>query len=298
MIEHRICNPFVSVIMPSYNHEKFITDAIESVLSQTYENYELIIIDDGSKDGSWNKICLYSDHPKIKFFRRENKGLVETLKELRMLARGKYLTILASDDIFHENKLEVMVDLLENNPEAAICIGKTVVIDENGDFRKLVLGEYSGNGCLYTQLIYGMTYVSSVAILVKTEVYVALEFIDPYIEDLPAWIQISKKWKVVCTPNIVASYRQITGSMSSNTDKMVASEMRIIKKFLAEEIGAFKYYPVGWCGRWFKALSRGSKRKALNFLLSGECNKKIIFALDFYKGVINLIFHHSGMTRS
>jgi len=297
MTERKTVSPLVSVIMPSYNHEKYVTDAIESVLAQTYENFELIIIDDGSKDGSWNEICHYSDHPKIKSFQRENRGLIETLKELRMMARGKYLTILASDDKFHQNKLEVMVDLLERNPEAALCIGKTDVIDENGDFKKLVADEYSGNDSLYMELILGRTYVSSVSTLVKTSVYIDIKFVDPYIEDLPAWLQISKKWKVVCTPNIIASYRTITGSMSSNTLKMVASEMSILKQFLAEENGVFKHYPVGWCGRWFKALSKYSNRNAFKFLLSSACDKNVIFTLDFYKGIFNMIYSCTGITK-
>lgn len=113
--------PLVSVVIPCYNHEKFVQDCIQSVINQTYENIELIIIDDGSKDGSVEKIQEMIPICKQRFIRfefryRPNKGLSATLNEALEWCEGEYYSAIASDDIMLENKSDIQVNyLLENN---------------------------------------------------------------------------------------------------------------------------------------------------------------------------------------
>ncbi len=104
--------PLISVIIPSYNHEKYIAKAIESVLYQTYENFELIIVDDGSKDNSRNIINSYSDS-RIKFVEQENKGAHNAINHGISLSKGEYITILNSDDEFMENRFEKILPLFD-----------------------------------------------------------------------------------------------------------------------------------------------------------------------------------------
>lgn len=281
--------PLISVIMPSYNHEAFVSIAIESVLSQTYDNYELIIIDDGSTDATWSNICKYKNHPQIICRTRENRGLIATLKELRDIAKGEYITILASDDFFHNEKLEVMVGLLETRPGAAMCVGRTSIIDESGNFKKRMAEEYDGFGDLYSRLLYGKVYVSSVSLLIKTELYQSIEYTNPYIEDLPAWLQIAKGRDVLYTPIVVAFYRITSRGMSSNVLRMVSSEQEIVKDFLFRQEKVFYSYPKNWCARWFKALAKNHKKSALKFLISKDCSLGIFLCIDFYKAIFKLI---------
>lgn len=125
-----INNYKVSVILTSYNHAKFISQSIESVLNQTYKNFELIIWDDASTDESWEIINSYSD-PRIKAFRNE----VNTRKSIRFgleIAQGDYIAIHHSDDAWEPDKLEKQVEILDQNPNIAAVFTHARIIDEDG----------------------------------------------------------------------------------------------------------------------------------------------------------------------
>ncbi len=130
-------NDLISVLIPAYNHEKYIQESIKSVLDQTYKNIELIVIDDGSTDSTWNKItemkelCEKKLH-RVLFLTRENKGVCETLNELLANACGKYIAFLASDDRYRPNALEVLHNFLAQNRDYALAVGNNGIIDENG----------------------------------------------------------------------------------------------------------------------------------------------------------------------
>ncbi len=269
----------VSVLMPCFNHQDFVSHAIDSVLKQSYKNIELIIIDDGSTDDTWLNIKKYELIPNVQIIKRENKGLIETIKELRSLAKGIYITVLASDDRFYPHKIEVMVNALQKNPDAAICIGKTDVIDLNNFVIGPVKDEYDGQGDLFRLLLNGETYISSVATMIKRQVYNEVDFFDPYIEDLPAWLQIAKSYYSVEIKDVVASYRITPESLSSNIKRMISSEQNIIEKFLPE--GQFKH-PVGWACRWFRVCLFNDKYDAIKYLISKQCPGTIFFTLNFY----------------
>ncbi len=125
--------PTVSVIIPSYNHEKFVAEAIQSVLSQTYQDFEIIITDDASSDQSVNAIKQFTD-PRIRFFCfTENQGGSATTNHCIKQARGKYIALLNSDDIFLPNKLSKQVAYLETHHHCAAVFSHAQVIHENGE---------------------------------------------------------------------------------------------------------------------------------------------------------------------
>ncbi len=113
--------PLVSVCIPVYNREKFIKNAIESVLQQTYQNFEIIVVDDGSTDSSISIVESFSDQ-RIKLFRNEiNKGVVFTRNKYLKEASGDYIAILDSDDVWLPTKLEKQIIFFNENHEYGIC---------------------------------------------------------------------------------------------------------------------------------------------------------------------------------
>jgi glycosyltransferase involved in cell wall biosynthesis len=106
----------ISVIIPSFNHELFIKEAIQSVLDQTYKELELIIIDDGSTDKSVEIIKSFSDN-RITLITQKNEGAHSAINKGLDIAKGKYISILNSDDIYHPQRLEICASVLENYPE-------------------------------------------------------------------------------------------------------------------------------------------------------------------------------------
>ena len=110
-------NTLVTVLIPSYNHQKYIKDAILSVINQTYKNIELIVIDDGSSDDSPQIIRSLGKKYNFKYIIRENRGICATLNEALNMAKGVYFCGLGSDDMFFPEKIEKQVNFMLNNPE-------------------------------------------------------------------------------------------------------------------------------------------------------------------------------------
>ena len=124
--------PTVSVIIPSYNHEKYVGECIQSVLDQSYQDFEIIITDDGSTDRTVEIIANLHD-PRIKLFRHsENKGAPASMNNCISHARGKYIAPLGSDDAWYPHKLEMQVEYMHAHPEIAVLFSKVDWMDETG----------------------------------------------------------------------------------------------------------------------------------------------------------------------
>lgn len=136
-------SPLVSIVIPSYNHERFVQDSIQSVIDQTYQNIELIIIDDGSKDGSVEKIqemipTCQKRFVRFEFRHRPNKGLSATLNEALEWCQGEYYSALASDDMMFNNKTKLQVDFFKQNLNSNIggLFGGFVLISSDNKILK------------------------------------------------------------------------------------------------------------------------------------------------------------------
>lgn len=129
--EHFVDGPLLSVVIPSYNHSRFIKDAVDSVLNQTYRNLELIVIDDGSSDNSMDILLSYKDS-RIQVISQENQGAHNAINNGLKLAKGEYLAILNSDDIYEKNRFEVMIDTMRHSPEIEFMCSYIRVINTDG----------------------------------------------------------------------------------------------------------------------------------------------------------------------
>lgn len=116
--------PFFSVVVTSYNYEQYLPQTLDSILAQTYENYEVVIVDDGSKDNSVELIKKYTDkYPNFHLYQHENgvnKGLPASVKLGVEKAKGDYVAFLESDDYWHEDKLLEVVKMINKHPDAVI----------------------------------------------------------------------------------------------------------------------------------------------------------------------------------
>ncbi|HAT89235.1 MAG TPA: cell wall biosynthesis glycosyltransferase [Roseburia sp.] len=127
----KIEGPLVSIVIPLYNHEKFIGQAIEGILNQTYQTWELIIIDDGSKDNSVKVAKKYKD-ARITLIEQENAGAHNAINRGLKMAKGEYLAILNSDDVYEKNRFEIMIAEMEKNPEIGFMCSYITVINDEG----------------------------------------------------------------------------------------------------------------------------------------------------------------------
>jgi len=132
----KLMDPLVSILTPTYNHERFVGECIESVLAQTYENWEMILVDDGSSDHTWDVIRGYSEKDRrIRAFRQQNKGiwkLAETYNFALERSRGELVAVLEGDDLWLPSKLAAQVPL-HTSGKYALTFGQIQSISASGE---------------------------------------------------------------------------------------------------------------------------------------------------------------------
>ncbi len=127
----------VSVLVPLFNSEEYIKDAIESVLNQSYENFELLVIDDGSTDKSAEIVSQFKDS-RIKLHRRNHSGLIDGLNYGLAVAKGEVIARFDNDDICLEGRLKNQISFLKGHPDVGVVAGGAYLIDETGKIRKSI----------------------------------------------------------------------------------------------------------------------------------------------------------------
>ncbi|MGW8195886.1 MAG: glycosyltransferase family 2 protein, partial [Desulforhopalus sp.] len=125
--------PLISVIIPAYNHEKFIAAAVDSVLQQTLPNLELIVVDDGSTDRTGEIVKKYDD-PRISYYHQENQDAYNAINRGMSLARGKFVAILNSDDVYTPDRLERIMLCWEKTAAQCIITDVIPISDDGGEF--------------------------------------------------------------------------------------------------------------------------------------------------------------------
>lgn len=208
----------ISIILPTYNGEKFIKEAIESVLNQTFKDWELIIINDGSTDKTPEILNQYQFKDKrIKVIHQKNMGLVKSLNKGIKITRGKYVARLDDDDIWDDSKkLEKQFKFCEKNPQYVLVGGGVIVIDETGKelFRYL---KPQTDEEIRKIILFKCPFAHSSILFRKDEA----EKIGFYREDLrftedwEFWMRLGKLGKFYNFPEYFIKYRAHQGNVMS-----------------------------------------------------------------------------------
>lgn len=203
--------PLVSVLMPVYNVERYLKEAIESVLHQTMSQFEFIIIDDGSSDNSKEIIAEYTKKDgRIKFSSRQNKGIVATRNELLGLAKGRYFAIMDSDDISYPNRLQEQLNFLENNKGYAIVGCQDLLVDPEGCPIMVINNIFDHDKIdaanLRTDNFQTLNAYMAVTELVRDAGGYRSEVV--YAEDRDLFLRLAEIGKVSVLPDVLYKYRQ------------------------------------------------------------------------------------------
>ncbi|MCK4735030.1 MAG: glycosyltransferase [Methanophagales archaeon] len=192
----------VSIIIPVYNGERYISEAIDSVLNQTYRDFEIIVIDDGSKDNTSNILRMYGE--KIRWKSQENKGPASAKKIGTSMTEGEYITYLDSDDMFLPDKLKQQVDYLDKHPEVGLVYSDYYQVDEKGKITKLISCNKK-NVPLIQQ-----NYVPTSGVMCRRECFDNVGVFDESLGgdyDWDMWLRISEKYPIYCIPKPLFKYR-------------------------------------------------------------------------------------------
>jgi len=259
----------ITVIIPAYNQSHYLAGAIESVLAQDYEDWECIVVNDGSTDSTAEVVKTYQDQ-RIHYIHQQNAGLSAARNTGIRNARGKYLSFLDSDDLFAKNKLSLLMNVFYNNPEIALVSGNTELIDQNGiaierKFDPVLPADNS-------QLLLGNPlHVGSV--LLKRSWQEKVGFFDTRLrsyEDWDYWLRLAlHNAKFVCIPEVVSFYRFHTEQMTRNRQQMTRASFTVL-----DQIYAQPNLPKPWIQLKDKAYAHSHLRAAANAYAGG----------DFYDG--------------
>lgn len=209
--------PKVSVIIPSYNHEKYVAEAIQSVLDQTYQDFEIVVTDDGSTDKTVEVIKQFSDSRIKLFVFEENQGACIAANHCIKNAVGEFISLLNSDDAYKPHKLEKQINFLDKNPEIGAVFSYPEFIDEDS---QLITKKHfyqttfqKPNRTRFEWLnyfFYNGNCICHPTILIRKECYDIVGLYDPRYAQLPDfdfWIRLCQKYDIHIMPEELIKFR-------------------------------------------------------------------------------------------
>ena len=221
----------ISVLMPAYNSEKTIKKTIESVLKQTFSDFELIIINDGSTDLTLAEIESIKDK-RLQVFTHTHSGASATRNQGIALLKGDFISFIDADDIWTPDKLDLQFKALQEHPEAAVAYSWTDCVDENYNF--LRSGSHiTFNGDVYQQLLLRDFIESGSNPLIRQEAIKEVGGFDISLgnaNDWDMWIRLAALYQFVAVPSVQILYRVSTNSLSNNIWRMEACSLKIIER--------------------------------------------------------------------
>ena len=227
-------SPLVSVIIPAYNVEKYIDDCLKSVFAQSYQNFEIIVIDDGSTDSTTEKVKGYEDS-RLRYYYQENSGVSKARNYAMSLAKGNYVALLDSDDWWHEDKLEKQLKVLEDE-SIDVSYTNQYLTDEFGT----IIDSQSVNGFsgdISDQIISQNFVNTSSAVIRKSfldKVWGKYDESYPVCEDWFFWFFLAINGaKYHFLEERMTPYRQVSSSLSKDFDKMYEKALELLEYFEA-----------------------------------------------------------------
>lgn len=242
--------PLVSLIVISYNHRDYIDDCMKSILGQSYENIEILYLDDASVDETFQKAGYYRKQLERKYERVEfiensrNDGLVRNLNRLIRMSRGKYVKTIAADDFILSDGIEQMTEFMERYPEHDMMYANGMSgnetthypIDHRKDYGLLYQTEQISGGDIFDRL-YRNYSICAASIMIRKSVYDKVGLYDEElgVEDFDLSLRIARQGSIGYLHEPTVVYRMLTTSMSHSTDvrsrkNMKKSTLQILEK--------------------------------------------------------------------
>ncbi len=202
--------PVVSVLMPVYNAERYVAEAVESILTQTFTDFEFLIVDDGSSDGTPEVLRRYEkSDSRVRLTIRTNLGLVPTLNEMLGAARGEFIARMDADDVALPHRLNDQFVFLRQHPEV-VCVGGSYVrIDEKGR-RVMTISFKQDHESMEEQALSGICPVAHPTVMMRRDSVLAVGGYDDrwyYAEDLDLWLRLGERGRLANLQDVILKYR-------------------------------------------------------------------------------------------
>ncbi len=226
--------PAVSIIIPTYNTSQYIGEALDSVLAQTFTDYEIIVINDGSPDTSELERVLAPYRERITYLAQENRGLSGARNTGLRAARGRFIALLDSDDVWEPEYLAVHVAMLEGDPAVDVVFPNALIIGDSPHAGKKFMDVYPlQGGVTFARLITEQIYVWG-GVTARRSAMLDGEMFDENLrggEDLDLWLRILHRGgRIVYHTQVLAQYRRRDSSLSADRTQMLTNVLKILEK--------------------------------------------------------------------
>ena len=237
--------PTVTVIIPSLNQGQYIGEALDSLFAQTFRDYEVIVVDGGSTDGTETVVRRYRN--KIQFFRQDGKGGSRAKNQALERARGKLIAFLDADDAWYPDKLAKQVALLETHPEYGFCSSDVDFFDATGIIIKgaIAAEKKPRSGMVFDDLLVN-NFISSATVMLRRECFEKVGRFDEeifYAEDTEMWLRVAKEFSLGYLPKCLARYRVRPEARSQSFARHYASLAGIYAKLNRQDPQYFRERP-------------------------------------------------------
>ena len=274
--------PLVSVIIPTHNHAQFLSEAIESVLAQSYLNIELIVVNDGSADHTKEVVKRYGS--KLIYIYQRNRGLSAARNTGIKASRGGFLAFLDADDIWLPSKIEDQMKAIVNLKSVGLITCGNYQINEEGGIKSQIVREKHPNKADLTKNLLFKNFVSGGSnALVRRECFEKVGLFDEKLrsaEDWDMWFRINKYYEIKCVNKPLVKVRVVSNSMCSplNVEKMLYNELLVLNRVFSDEQFKRKalakrkaygqrYFCAAWACKESREISKFKKYLFQSFLL-------------------------------
>lgn len=278
--------PNISVCIPTYNRKNLLKETLDSVFAQTYKDFEVVIVDDGSTDGTQE--MLDKSGYNVRYYWQENRGDAAARNKLIELANGKFISFLDSDDLLYPDALEILASALPPNRDDVIIYGPYTAIDEFGDLlhrKKKKL--YSGR---ITKNLFNNILIHSCGSLFPKKILQdagGFNTLFPVCSDYDLWLRLSLKYDFIAVDKPVFKRRRHSGNISKFSFVNRNIEYKILEKFYFEE-GGKDLIPYSIA---MKRLSREQYRAARSAVRESRRQT----AINYLKASLKKDFHLKGL---
>jgi glycosyltransferase involved in cell wall biosynthesis len=245
--------PKVTVIIPSYNHEKYVAEAVQSVLDQTYQDFEIVITDDASQDETVRVIRNFTD-PRIRIFCFEqNQGAAAAANKCINEAQGEFVAMLSSDDVFVPAKLETQVNFLDQHPEVGAVFSYAEIIDEDGNnftqedhfYKSIFIQPNRTRFEWLNHFFFNDNCLCHPSVLIRKSCYESVGQYDErfaQLPDLDFWVRLCLKYEIYVLPEQLIKFRirqNEVNASGNRLDSRIRHEIeltQVLKHYLNEEV--------------------------------------------------------------
>ena len=248
----------VSVIIPTYNRADLLPEAIDSVLAQTWKDMEIIVVDDGSNDGTGEAVRRYGD--RVRYFYKENEGPANARNMGIKKARGAYLAFLDSDDVWKPEKLGVQMDFMGEHPEIKLVCTDSSIMGSSECGEGKLRRDFVGN---LFPLLFSKSFIRTSTVLMTKECFGEIGYFNGEFEpaeDYDLWLRVAKRYPVAYLCQPLVRYRKHEENISRDKVTLRGNAFRVLERHYDPQLISAEAYHTRmsdlhlYCGRAYLRL--------------------------------------------